>query len=215
MREIIYIPIIHSEVDMGSVSEELKREYIKRYGEERWLEHTRTIEGLWERIRKEILSLPLDYNKVKLYQDGLPKCGRELEIVKKLASEGSENHKLLQDLVERGSKLIGTEDPQLLLEEYKRMKKRGLKALASSKASGSGVEIKEGGFQGTTDPKLPTYDEITLRRDRYIARRIDETLREGEIGLLFMGAIHRTAEMLPPDIKVRYLLPLINTISKY
>ena len=192
MREIIYIPIVHSEVDMGSVSEELKREYIKRYGEERWLEHTRTIEGLWDRIRKEILSLPLDYNRVKLYQDGLPNYrGMELEIVKKLASEGSKNHKLLQDLVERGSKLIGTEDPQLLLEEYKRMK-GGLRDLASSKAS---------------DPKLPTYDEITLRRDRYIARRIDETLEEGETGLLFMGAIHRTPEMLPPDIKIRYLLP--------
>lgn len=206
MREIIYIPIVHSEIDLGSVSEELKGEYIKIYGEEKWFEHTRTIEDFWEGIRREILSLPLDYNKVKLYQDGLPNCGRELEIVKKLASEGSKNHKLLQDLVERGGKLIGTENPQLLLEEYRRMK-RELRGLASSKASGSGVEIKEGGFQGTTNPKLPTYDEITLRRDRYIARRIDETLEEGETGLLFMGAIHRTPEMLPPDIKIRYLLP--------
>lgn len=199
MREIIYIPIIHSEVDMGSVSEELKREYIKIYGEEKWLEHTRTIEGFWERIRREILSLPLDYNRVKLYQDGLPKCGRELEIVKKLASEGSENHKLLQELVERGSKLIGTENPHLLLEEYKRMKKRGLNDLASLKAS---------------NPKLPTYDEITLRRDRYIARRIDETLGKGETGLLFMGAIHRTSEMLPPDIRISYLLLKINSKGK-
>ena len=69
---------------------------------------------------------------------------------------------------------------------------RGLRDLASSKAS---------------NPKLPTYDEIILRRDRYIARRINETLREGETGLLFMGAIHRTSEMLPPDIRISYLLP--------
>ena len=186
MREIIFIPIVHSEVDLGSVSEELKREYIKIYGEEKWFEHTKTIEDFWEGIRREILSLPLDYNRLKLYQDGLPNCRRELEIVKKLASEGSKNHKLLQELVERGGKLIGTENPQLLLEEYRRMKK-GLKELASN-------------------PKLPTYDEITLRRDRYIARRINETLREGETGLLFMGAIHRTSEMLPPDIKISYLL---------
>lgn len=191
MREIIYIPIIHSEIDLGSVSEELKREYIKRYGEGKWLEHTRIIEDFWGRVRKEILSLPLDYNRVKLYQDGLPNCGRELEIVKKLAAEGSENHGLLKELVERGGKLIGTEDPQLLLEEYKRIKE-GLRGIASSKVY---------------NPKFSTYDEITLRRDRYIAQRINVTLKEGETGLLFMGVIHKTAEMLSPDIKIRYLLP--------
>ena len=191
MREIIYIPIVHSEVDLGSVSEELKREYIKICGEERWLEHTRIIEGLWERVRREVLSLPLDYNRVKVYQDGLPKCGKELELVKKLAFEGSKNYELILDLVKRGAKLIGTEDPELLLEEYKRMKEGLLRNLASSKAS---------------NPKLPTYDEITLKRDRYIARRIDETLVEGETGLLFMGVIHRTPEMLPPDLKISYLI---------
>lgn len=192
MREIIYIPIVHSEVDLGSVSEELKREYIEIHGEEKWVEHTRIIEDFWEALNRKILSLSLDYKRVKLYQDGLPKCGRELEIVKKLASEGSENHKLLLELVERGSQLIGTEAPQLLIEEYKRIKKRGLKDPVSSKPS---------------DPRPLTYDEITLRRDKYIAQRINETLRRGDTGLLFMGAMHRTADMLPPDIDVRYLLP--------
>lgn len=192
MREIIYIPIVHSEVDLGSVSEELKREYIEIHGEEKWVEHTRSIEDFWEAIKRKILSLSLDYRRVKLYQDGLPKCGRELEIVKKLALEGSENHKLLLELVERSGQLIGTEDPQLLVEEYKRIKKRGLKDPVTSKPSNQGP---------------PAYDEITLRRDKYIARRINETLRGGDTGLLFMGAMHRTAEMLPPDINVRYLLP--------
>ena len=39
-------------------------------------------------------------------------------------------------------------------------------------------------------------------RDGYIARRIDETLREGESGVLFIGAYHDIASKLPEDIHV-------------
>jgi len=40
------------------------------------------------------------------------------------------------------------------------------------------------------------------RRDEYIAQRIASTLEEREIGLLFIGALHRVVERLPKDIQV-------------
>jgi signal transduction histidine kinase len=55
---------------------------------------------------------------VRLYQDGLPVCGREEEIVRDLAGSGSQNHQILLELIARGARLTGSESPSLLLEEY-------------------------------------------------------------------------------------------------
>ncbi len=45
--------------------------------------------------------------------------------------------------------------------------------------------------------------DLLKRRDRFIAQRIDATLRRGETGLLFLGALHHAVEMLPDTIKVK------------
>ncbi|MCK4791108.1 MAG: hypothetical protein KAV87_45665 [Desulfobacteraceae bacterium] len=41
------------------------------------------------------------------------------------------------------------------------------------------------------------------RRDAFIAKRIDETLRSGEKGILFIGAFHKIKNRLPESIQVR------------
>ena len=41
------------------------------------------------------------------------------------------------------------------------------------------------------------------RRDAFIAKRIDETLRAGEKGILFIGAFHKIKNRLPESIQVR------------
>ena len=43
------------------------------------------------------------------------------------------------------------------------------------------------------------------RRDRFIAQRIDKTLQAGETGILFLGALHHAAAMLPDTIQVMSL----------
>jgi pheromone shutdown protein TraB len=43
------------------------------------------------------------------------------------------------------------------------------------------------------------------QRDRFIARRIAETLGEHELGILFIGALHRVNLYLPQQIAVEYL----------
>jgi hypothetical protein len=43
------------------------------------------------------------------------------------------------------------------------------------------------------------------QRDRFIAERISETLGEDELGILFIGALHRVHRHLPTRVTVEYL----------
>ncbi|MGD9541731.1 MAG: hypothetical protein AB7V61_12475, partial [Methylocystis sp.] len=74
---------------------------------------------------------------------------------------------------------VGTESPTLLLDEYKLMQS-----------------------QDRTDAKAAALLEA---RDRFIAKQIDSTLGDGDVGILFMGALHKVAQFLPERIKAEYL----------
>ena len=193
MRKLIYVPVIHTEADMGSVAKALKEEYIKRYGLKRWDEHIEVINSMWQGIRQKIFDLGLDYNKTKVYQDGLPVCNKELAIASDLAQAGNENFKIIFELVQRGAKLVGTEEPGLLLEEYSYIK--AVTKIDNLEEKGKAVK---------------NYEKIALdllkRRDEYIAKRISKTLMEGETGILFIGMKHRVDEKLSRDIEVSYLI---------
>ena len=50
-----------------------------------------------------------------------------------------------------------------------------------------------------------SYTEASKRRNEYIARQIDETLKENETGILFMGEGYQV--QFPSDIEVFYVSP--------
>ena len=127
---------------------------------------------------------------VRVYQDGLPVCGHEQEIVKELAESGSRNHRLLLSLQSRGAVLMGTESPELLVEEYQLAKA----ALAAGRASPAKMRRDR------------PHDTLLARRDSFIANRINSTLGAGETGILFMGMLHEVTRSLEPDIQVVYPL---------
>ncbi len=193
MRRLIYVPIVHTMADMGSEAEALREEYIKRYGEARWSRSRQVIEEVWDGIRGRLLSMPLDYRKLRIYQDGLPVCGREVEIAREVARRGSKNYALVLELVERGATLEGTEDPALLVEEY-----HYITSLAQAKSQ---AEREAAEARYTKESA-----RILKERDRFISRRIDETLKEGETGVLFLGMLHQVDQLLPKDIQVSYLI---------
>src|SRR3990167_7409622 len=122
MRQLIYVPIVHSEADFGSFTHDLRKRYIDRFGLSGWRQRIRGVDALWQEIRTKVMALEIDFHKLKVYQDGLPVCGRELEIVEDLARQGSKNYQLLVELAERGAMIMGTEDAQLLVEEYLRLR---------------------------------------------------------------------------------------------
>ena len=121
-RTLIHIGIVHTEADMGALSESIQRATLQRLSVKAWRRKLRAIDKRWTEIEEIVERLPLPRGKVRLYQDGLPVCGRELEIVEELANQGSRNHRLLLRLIEKGAVIMGTESPDLLLEEYERVK---------------------------------------------------------------------------------------------
>lgn len=193
MKKLIFVPVIHSEIDMGSMKGALKEEFIQKYGLARWENHVSSIHEMWTGIRKRIFDLKLDYQKVHVYQDGLPVCGKEHQIVRDVAQQGSENYKIILDLIEKGAKLEGTEDASLLIREYNYLKKISKPEPSAEKEEAVRDYEKEA-------------DEILLDRDKFIAERIKDTLLIEEVGILFIGLKHKVDELLSDDIAVTYLI---------
>jgi hypothetical protein len=193
MRQLIYVPVIHSVADMGSVAEPLRREFTDQFGVCVWKEHIKAVDEMWEGIVKRLGNLSIDHSKARIYQDGLPVCGREFDIVRGVAAQGSQNHRLVLSLVKRGAALEGTEDVRLLLKEYHYIqaiakepdaeKKRKKVKLLNAKRS-----------------------QLLRQRDQFMARQIASTLKEGETGILFAGLSHRIDKYLPKDIRISYLI---------
>jgi hypothetical protein len=189
-RRLIWIPIIHTQEDLGSLGETIRRLHTRQRGRADWQRHQRTIEALWVNIGQEIEQLDLDYAHLRLYQDSLPCCGREEEIVRDLGEIGSRNHQLLLKLMARGARLVGTESPELLLEEYELSRQTVL--AASSRSTRTPVQQKAS-------------DHILEKRDCYIAQRITQTLLPGETGLVFLGLLHSLDDRLPRHIELTKL----------
>lgn len=177
---------------MGSSAEAVRTAYIAHQGPEAWAESRRAIAAFWAGLEEAVRALDLDFGRVRLYQDGLPVCGHELEIVRDLAETGGPNYRILLDLMARGAALEGTEDPDLLIREYAL-----LKAVPSDPAAGADGQRPDAAGSGT--------GSLLEDRDRFIARRIDASLRPGETGILFLGALHDVISRLPPTITVRTL----------
>ena len=188
-RRLIWIPIIHTEADLGNMAESVKSLYVRKMGRAKWAKHIADIDRMWRGIRTRIEKMHLDYAQVRLYQDGLPTCGHEEQIVRDLARAGSQNHGLLADLMEKGARVTGTESPDLLLEEYNLAREA---LLASDRR-----ESPEAAARRSALGKA-----ILEKRDRYIGARIAETLQPGETGVIFLGMLHSLVGRLPRDIEV-------------
>lgn len=178
MRALIYIPITHGPGDLGSlaqaVSDSRTPEQVEQY--------QAAVDHFWTLVETTIEGFGLDYRRVRLYQDGLPVCGKEMEIVNNTAASGSRNFLLLQQLVGKGATIMGTESPDLLLEEYAMMRQLHNPQSAHS------------------PPSQETAKALLDKRDEFIAKRIEETLGEEEMGVLFMGLLHDVAARISKGI---------------
>ena len=170
MRRLIYIPIIHTSADLGSLSESVRAHYTKVCGKASWSQREQIVRALWTEIARNLDALHLEDRKTRIYQDGLPICGFEERIVRELAKAGSSNHQLILRLLDQGAVLMGTEDSQLLMEEYDLQKQ---------------CIAQEGGDKSTSEERRKHMDRVLKARDSFIAERIATTLQEGEVGLLF------------------------------
>ncbi len=190
MRRLIHIPVIHTSADLGSLSQFVEAHYAKVCGPTSWNRREDIVRALWTDIEANVDALRLDACRTRIYQDGLPVCGFEERIVRELAKAGSSNHQLILRLLDQGAVVMGTEDPQLLMEEYEVQKLR-LGQVPGNRAA--------------HDEQAARLDRVLRARDAFIAERIAATLEPGEAGLLFLGTLHRVDALLAGDIRVETL----------
>ena len=191
-RTLIYFPIVHTPADMGALQESVARATLEKAGRAGLARKTAAIDQIWTEFEAAIDALTLSFDRVRLYQDGLPVCGREAEIVTELARSGSRNHQLLLRLMAQGAVLMGTESGDLLVQEYQSARQ----SLTTRPPRAAGVAA----------PRRALSEALLQRRDQFMAQRINETLKSGETGILFLGMLHSLERYLNPDVKVIYPL---------
>ena len=193
MRTLIYIPIIHSGADMGSMATELTRKGVDEFGIEFWETHVDTVNKYWEIIGQSCDAIDFGDKVVKLYQDGMVVDGEiAIKIMEDSVKAGSRNYEIISKLVKRGAIIVRTEDLSFVKKELEM-----LKSIPSS---------------GALITKLIMIirfkiirSKLLNQRDKFIADRIATTLNPNETGIIFLGAYHDILKKLPNDIVIKEL----------
>lgn len=175
--------------DLGTLATAVGERGIIGLGEEVWKEHLQTVKDFWDSLARYFDGL--EVSGFKIYQDGLLANGDiGLKIVEEGLKSGSKNYEIISKLIHKGAVLVKTEDFALVKKERNHL-------IDLTKAR-------------TKREKLIAYlkyklskNQLLKGRDRFIAERINETLKEGETGILFIGAYHNIIPMLNEDISVK------------
>lgn len=223
MKELHYFQTVHMEEDVGAIKDVLNQESVKIFGREEWQVHLDEVRKSWDKIRNyamDLISNGVNPSKIKIYQDGLPNSDELLfsyemtgvetpfnrddillnKIVKPAAENGSKNYKIIDELVQQGAVLEGVESFELLIKEHG--------SLSSIKDAKTG----EGGLKHAALYRKAK-KEMTEKRDKYIAKKINKSLTEGYTGLAFFGAGHSITDKLDKDIDVTLVEKFKDPIS--
>lgn len=188
MRYLIYVPVIHTSADLGSMGEDVASRGIADLGEDIWKKHRKTVDGFWDAILRYFDSL--DVTGMKLYQDGMITDGEVgQKIVDETARAGSINYELVAKLIKKGAVLIKTEDFNLVKEER------------DSLLSIMGAKTVRQKLTALAKYKY-SKNRLLDKRDKFIAEQISRTLNDKEKGIIFIGAYHNVRKMLPEDIQI-------------
>ncbi len=189
MRTLILVPVIHTSADLGSLAGDVTKRGVADLGKEAWREHIKTVDGLWDNISFYFDSI--EVGGMKIYQDGMVADGEVGEkIIEEGVRSGSKNYDLVSRLIKRGAILVKTEDFSLVKEERDRL----LTIIMAR----------------STVQKLIAFMKYSLiknrllnKRDKFISKRINETLNQGETGIVFIGAYHNLKEKLSKSIQIK------------
>jgi hypothetical protein len=142
----------------------------------------------WEQVAEQLANLAAKIGKVKrVYHESIYQCGEEgLKALERLnpssyqiARTRCDNGAILETIEERG-----------LLEEVTDWQRCLMLGFISDKAANKVSEL---------------YTEAARKRNESMARRISETLKDDEAGLLFVGEQH--SMQFPTDVEVFIIFP--------
>ncbi|MEY3760516.1 MAG: hypothetical protein RIR39_2007 [Pseudomonadota bacterium] len=186
LKRLIYVPILHAQDDSKHKASSLPKN-------QKMANELSAIDEMWAGIAAKIEGLNLPWKQIRIYQDGAPVCGNELTLAKRLAESGSPNFSFILDLINKGATLEGTEDMDLLIQEYDLLNKLLMKS--------SGTNQKAMNAEYQTKSR-----ELIALRDQFILNRITDTLKKDELPIVFMGVMHRLDKMLEKDFLVSYVI---------
>lgn len=148
----------------------------------------RLLDQYWSELRDHVYRLERSLGQVlHVYHETVFSDGEEgMRLIESLNPRG---YSFIQALCQSTAKLEATED-RSLVEESSDWQRCIAVGLASEKVSRLA-------WQG--------YQEATQKRYEHIGARINETLKEGEAGVLFIREDHRV--QFPPDVQVFYVAP--------
>ncbi len=200
MRELVLVPIIHIDVDLGKAKDEIIAVKNTILSQKRLEQHEKTISMFWDRIQDYFQGQ--DIKNMKIFQDGLAAGGKiGKKIVNELALKKSRNFILLSDLVDKGAIIMKTEDIALIQQEQALF----MNLLQSKQVFPIMINYLKYKLNKT---------RLLKKRDIYIADQINNNLKKGEKAVLFIGAVHNVAYFLDKDILVFPLKdPLV--VNKY
>jgi len=191
---LIYVPILHTQKEAGEILVSLRGSESEKPLNS-MVQQEKPTKEMWEGIYEKLKESNIHYPSVRIYQEALPVCGKESEIVAKLAEKGSRNHQLILELMRKGARLEGTEDPDLLIKEYDYLTK--LVNTVSVSIQNYRQALKE--YQ---DKSM----KLMKKRDLFITKRIKDSLKNGEMPLVFMGVRHQLEKLLQQDFVINYII---------
>lgn len=188
MRKLVYVPIIHLRDGLSDTSSKREKKAKNSLKEVYREIHKEAISGFWDSIARYFDSLKV--SDLKIYQEGLVAEGEiGLKIISEGEKKGNKNYEIVSRLISRGDRLMKTEDYFLVRKEHDFI----------VRINETKNFIKK--IIATLNYKFHR-NKLLRERDEFIAHTIDETLVEGETGVLFLGAHHEILSKLPEDIKI-------------
>ena len=142
----------------------------------------------WDQVESQLTALELKLGAVKrLYHELVPVGGDEgCKVIEEL---NSTSYGIVKARVDRGAELHALEDTDLLTE-----------SMDWTKCLAVGLQN-----QKVFDKVYESYVEAHKKRNEHIAKMINDTLKEGEAGILLMREGHQV--QFPADIEVFYVSP--------
>ena len=146
------------------------------------------LQRYWDQIESQVASLESRLGTIRsVYHEGMTEGGEES--LKYMATVDERCHALIQSKIRAGASLEATEDGEVLVETL------DLQRCLMLPFSGDTVALR----------LREWLTEGLHRRYEYVSRRIDDTLGEDQVGLLFISERHQV--QFPADVEVFFVAP--------
>jgi len=177
-RTLLRIPRMFTKEDLSRMDPRLPEDYDEK-AKEFWTYVDSRLSALGVRIKK-------------IYLESIGVVGkRHLDM---LGIADPAQHKVVKKLLDSGAELIEAESPELVLETMSWMQRM------------QDVFTTDRGEDVSAVQAIGEFMQESLReRDEFVGRKVDESLKEGETGVLFMDLSRRID--MPSDVRVILTCP--------